>query len=430
MDGGTTTGSTAAEASGGREAAGTPDGLFEWLPAPSAVDGDPYVVDWGDLAALRELHRADELPGPSYSGAVELLVTRDRPAVVPDRNLETVLRITAEDDGSRLAGTVLATLGVDDAQVEGRLLFAGYDRLDTDREAAVFRAGDVRGRTETVAVLEGVLVRTFDPGGRQVVGTVLDAATGATPRLVDQQPDVATVVSETQGANYRIAGTDPRSAVQAPDDPLSDATAVAYAWTLAPSESTFELAATYPDATRPDADAFTEFVRTDVTGDTYRELSTTTDPGVVLTTGTLDTESFRLFLRAAFASDSGGGESDGTGPGDEETENGETDEQGTDEQGTDGQAAPDAEFAFDHEPSAGTLTVRHDGGDSIDADRLFITADRVAMGTQFANEMATVSAGSSVTVDVSDLSSGTVVSVIWDGPDDGDVVVLGRFRLP
>lgn len=381
------------------------------------------MVDWGALDAIQSLNREDELPGPSYTGAVDLLVTRDRPAIVPPENLTTTLRITGGDGESSLSGTVLSRLAVDDAQVEGRFMFAGYDRLDTDREATLLQSGTVRDGTETVGILDGVLVRSFDPDGRRLVETVLDAAAGAAPRLVDEQPDVATVVSETSDANYRILGTDPQSAVPAPDDPLSDATAVTYAWTLAPSESTFELAATYPEADRPGPGAFTEFVRTDVTNDSYRELSTATEARLVTTTGVLDTESFRLFLRAAFASDS-----DGDGSGDEETGDRETTEQETESEDTTEQAAPSVEFAFEYEPSAETLTVRHEGGDSVDADRVYITADRVAIGTQFSDD--TVSTGSSVTVDVSDLSSRTTVAVIWDGPADGDVEILGRFTLP
>lgn len=427
---GTDSGSTTVDGTDRRPSSGTPDGLFHWLPAPSAVDEEPFVVDWGDLDAIRSLDRGDELPGPSYSGAVDLLVTRDRPAIVPPENLTTTLRITGGDGESALSGTVLSRLAVDEAQVEGRFMLAGYDRVDTDREATLLRSGTVRDGTETVGILDGVLVRSFDPSGQRLVETVLDAASGQAPRLVDEQPDVATVVAETSGANYRILGTDPQSALPEPDDPLSDATAVTYAWTLAPSESTFELVATYPEADQPGSDAFTEFVRTDVTSDSYQDLSTVIDARVVTTTGELDTESFRLFLRAAFASDSDGDGSNGTGSGDEEEGDEKTTDRETENEDTTDQAAPEARFAFEYEPSTETLTVRHDGGDSVDADRLYITADRVAIGTQFSDDVETVSTGSSVTVDVSDLSNGTTVAVIWDGPAEGDVEILGRFTLP
>jgi len=87
--------------------------------------------------------------------------------------------------------------------------------------------------------------------------------------------------------------------------------------------------------------------------------------------------------------------------------------------------APQAQFSFDYDDTAGEVDVTHDGGDTIDGDNVEIryngSTDTPWTGTD-------VSAGNSTTI--SPVSSGDTVRVVWSSPSDDSTATIGRFEVP
>lgn len=86
--------------------------------------------------------------------------------------------------------------------------------------------------------------------------------------------------------------------------------------------------------------------------------------------------------------------------------------------------APEVAFAFDERD--GTLTVGHEGGDAVDADRLTVLLDGEPAGRQFAG---TVRAGDRIELDLSGTAPGLVVSVVWSPVASDEAVPLATYRL-
>jgi flagellin-like protein len=89
------------------------------------------------------------------------------------------------------------------------------------------------------------------------------------------------------------------------------------------------------------------------------------------------------------------------------------------------QTSPNASFSFDYDDSASEVTVTHSGGPNIDASQLSISAGSVT--TSWSGE---VSAGDSAVVDVSSLSSGDRLSVIWENEEGTESSTLQTFTVP
>lgn len=87
--------------------------------------------------------------------------------------------------------------------------------------------------------------------------------------------------------------------------------------------------------------------------------------------------------------------------------------------------APQVAFAFEYDADAETVTIAHEGGDTVQGENLTVEVAGVPSETQFSGE---VSAGDRVTVDVSGAQSGDPVRVVWSGEDSR--VALALFRLP
>jgi flagellin-like protein len=104
------------------------------------------------------------------------------------------------------------------------------------------------------------------------------------------------------------------------------------------------------------------------------------------------------------------------------------------------QNAPQASFTYDYNETANNLTITHDGGDQIDADRLSIVGN--GLGSNDVTDVtnagsnslrsgeswpADVGAGNSVTVETA--TSGTV-RVVWASQNGENTATLGKFELP
>ena len=87
-------------------------------------------------------------------------------------------------------------------------------------------------------------------------------------------------------------------------------------------------------------------------------------------------------------------------------------------------SAPQVAFSFEYDRTAETVTIAHDGGDSVTGSNLQVLIDGSPV-TAFEGE---VTAGDSTTVDVSGAASGARLRVVWE--DDGVSATLAAFDLP
>jgi len=83
-----------------------------------------------------------------------------------------------------------------------------------------------------------------------------------------------------------------------------------------------------------------------------------------------------------------------------------------------------ASFGFSEE-SNGDITIRHNGGDALDAARLSVTVDGSSVSTGFSG---TVTPGDEGTVAAGDVSSGSKILVKYDA-ESGDVQLLGQYTV-
>jgi flagellin-like protein len=95
-----------------------------------------------------------------------------------------------------------------------------------------------------------------------------------------------------------------------------------------------------------------------------------------------------------------------------------------------GDSAPQAQFTFDQSGEAGTsgatVSITHDGGDSIDGADLSV----VYNGTTVEPWSSAVTAGTSVDVDVSSgASPGDELRVVWSSSSSDETATIGAFRL-
>jgi len=96
------------------------------------------------------------------------------------------------------------------------------------------------------------------------------------------------------------------------------------------------------------------------------------------------------------------------------------------------QTTPQASFSFDGLDDAGTdVTVTHEGGDAINADRLSINAggSEAVAAPAFESNGSDVTAGSSQTVSNGNISSDDTIRVIWTSDDGSNSAILGRGEV-
>jgi FlaG/FlaF family flagellin (archaellin) len=108
------------------------------------------------------------------------------------------------------------------------------------------------------------------------------------------------------------------------------------------------------------------------------------------------------------------------------------------------QTAPQASFTFDYDQSAsgttgdfgssgndGLLTITHDGGDSVEAQRLFVSGGTVGSASDWTNGGFTsgdaVSAGDSITANI---NNGDTIRVTWESQNGENTATLARFSGP
>ena len=90
-------------------------------------------------------------------------------------------------------------------------------------------------------------------------------------------------------------------------------------------------------------------------------------------------------------------------------------------------SAPQASFNFEFDsPTTGNVTIIHEGGDKLDESNIF-----VQNGTKSAwNGTGPITAGSSAIHDISSLSSGEEVRVIWQSSSGGDTATIAKAEVP
>lgn len=104
------------------------------------------------------------------------------------------------------------------------------------------------------------------------------------------------------------------------------------------------------------------------------------------------------------------------------------------------QTAPQASFAFELTESETNVTITHDGGDSIPATNVNVTATQPftkadsGWDTNTTNSFADlglsgdVTAGDSVEINSSNQWSEETVRVIWKGSNNGETATIGKFE--
>ncbi|MFC4407557.1 hypothetical protein [Haloarchaeobius iranensis] len=368
------------------EDAGPVPALVDWVPTAEALETESVAYYHTDLAALRGMQ--DSLTADLYDSAVRGMVTGGRDPIVPDDRLQSAITI-------QNVRTVVVETDMSDDELGSAIVDAGFEQNGTQGEATLYvGAGDGRSPT-TLAVHDGVMVR----GLGSSVRTVVDAAAGDAARLADENDDVATLYERTPDAQIRVLGTEPAAAVGGGENLLSGAETLVYAWELGSDETTFTATAVYPEGDTPPTADFTTYIEEDATPVSYSDFEGAADGRLVTTTGSLPTEEFSLF---------GGGGSN-TGSGDTE--------------------APQATFGFEYDEEAETVTIVHEGGGSIEASRLTIDIEGIEGSKSFAEDGETITAGSSVTVDVSGAPDEAEIRLVWSGPDDR-TQVIAMFMLP
>jgi hypothetical protein len=96
---------------------------------------------------------------------------------------------------------------------------------------------------------------------------------------------------------------------------------------------------------------------------------------------------------------------------------------------------PQVTWGLDHDRDGATVTLRHEAGDPVPADRLSVDyapiihdGDEPTIGTQFADEYEVVEPGDSLTVDVSDWPSDddldTELRVVWETDESNPAILL------
>ncbi|RNJ27412.1 type IV pilin [Halosegnis longus] len=96
--------------------------------------------------------------------------------------------------------------------------------------------------------------------------------------------------------------------------------------------------------------------------------------------------------------------------------------------GSNVQSAPTTQFSFDYDTGATEVTVTHDGGDTIDADALFVNAAGTNEGwnTGTATDVTDVASGNSATFTY----GGDEVRVIWQPPSGDTSQTLATSQTP
>lgn len=105
-----------------------------------------------------------------------------------------------------------------------------------------------------------------------------------------------------------------------------------------------------------------------------------------------------------------------------------------------GDPAPNADIDFDYNADSGTVTVTHDGGDSITENNTGeLTIQHDGMKESWGDDLSpdgntavvtgSISAGDTIGT-ISNITSGDEITLIWNSPDGESSTTLGDFQAP
>lgn len=329
---------------------------------PPAVEDETKFVRGFDLPSLRE--KRSQFADSTYTRLDDLPV----PGFVDPETVETLVASSNPD-------VVLAFGSFDPAGVGERL---PGEKAGSYEAFAVYEPGDDgrrwRGVSETVVV---------QARGRDGLERSIDALSGDGDRMTDDLGAYASVLETIGEGAYAVAQAYPE-AVQpdggyGPDAPeLEGARSVGYSIAFAGDTGELTLAIEYDtDAGGPPAEDELDawLGQRAITGNsalaTYEDRSVSVEGSTAVVTASTPIDKFDFFQ-----------------PGDP-TE---------DEDQPGGRNVPVASFDFEYDPDAGEVTITHQGGDEIPAERVTITVDGEPSDRQFADVTDSVAAGDQVTV--------------------------------
>jgi hypothetical protein len=380
--------------------AGTPPGAPtdypDWLPAPSAVGRDHYAIT---SLAVRSLHDLQDefadgageqftgefpIPGVDTWGSVLTLhqVARGATVTRTDLSRETV------ESGISDADVAFTEAGT----------YRGFTTFDADGQAYA-AVGDALGGT--AVVMSGVFGSPANP--QRFVEATVGAHEGVTEHYTAASADFDRLVRAVGPAHLFRART------HEPGEGLDGSVAAAFAYYLDSEESEVRTPVVFPGGS-VDESVVAEWA---ADADIFRDQSpaTSVDGRVVTAEATLATGDIARFT--------------GSFPG----------------EGID-QTAPTAAFSFEYEETGdaeGTLSITHDGGDSIPVAELYVRGSGFAAvdgvdqtkpgqwrGTASGDENAVV-AGDAVEVGV---TSDYEISVVWESADEQAAATLASGQGP
>lgn len=354
------------------------------VPDPSALTDPPSPAVPGGVVSLVSV-----VPGAGFADAVGEQF----------RLFSDVLRVRLDhvgvgfDDYDRVVWYGPAFVGeadVDRAAVRDTLDGTGYERAGAHRGHDVYAREDL---PRTVAVGDGAVVFVPEPGGAPDARAVVDALAGATRRYHEADEAFATfsaAVGSYPATWFGMSGVDESDPYVAHATSVTyDDSSVYYVWHRL-----------YPAGESPSKRAFQDDLDRRSRPREALDVDVEIDGRVATVEMRQSHEQFRTSHRGRPS------------------------------------PVPQVTWGVDHDRDAETVTIRHEAGDSIPAERLSVEfAPVVEDGTepeidaQFADEHDVVSPGTSLTVDVSDYPedsplSNVYLTVYWERDDPGRSVLL------
>ena len=379
-------------------------GFTEWMPAPSAIEftgetgyaflglASAQLVELGDAlgdGAVEALTRETAVPGIDTLADATLLLQFARSAQLFEADFD---RATAESDFEEL----------------------GFSEADTYRGYTLFTAGGTTAGSSTRAAAVGdeaiVLVGRYsseeEVDKRPATEAILDAKTGNAERYTDAVPDCARLVDALGNAHVLAGRTHETGAT------FDGATGEGVSTHVADPDSRVRASAIFAEAA--DEAALADWA-SDAESFHGQEPTTSVDGRVVTAAALVPSGDISEFP------------SEYPGPPME---------------GDPGSTAPQISFEFEYEATGdgeGLLTVTHYGGDTVQADQLFLRgsgfagvdgADQTSAGQwqgTVGGDDGGVVAGDSVDVGV---TADYEVGVVWESGDGASSATLAQDEGP
>jgi hypothetical protein len=376
-----------ADTSGTGEAVGA-DQLDHWVPVSDAFESDVRAASYydADLTALTE-HESDFYSG-TYERVTRSLLGGELVDLVPAERRQRVVQIVP-------AFTVILGTSMSDDELGTVVTDAGLSEVGTQSNATIYD-GAVNSTPSTVAVVEGVVVQSFGSSATNAVETVLSARSGETARVLSNNDEVRTVVDAVDETELLVVAERPDDNT-ASDPSLEGSTALAYGWQFGADRSNLTIGVTYTEGEAADPSAVASYLSGQAAFSDYSNVQHSADGRTVFVAGDIATNEFDLLAAGT--------------PG---------------ESGDDGTTVPQVQLTFEFDGE--TMTVTHEGGDTITASTLTLLVGESPADVQFADEYDEVTAGDRITVDISGVDTGTLVYVTWEG--DGSSYVLAEAQVP